>query len=311
MSSCVPKHGAAAEASTRVIGGAGIDPGRFRQPRAIAVDGAGRCWVADRTGRIQVFDAEGQLQRYWSMPEFSIGQSVGLAIESEGTLLVSDTHYQRVFRYDISRVFLGNAVEVAHADIVVPAPRDRFGGGRGKEPGQFTWARDVVADSSGAIYVGDSGGLNDRIQKFSSDGTLLTVWGRHGSAEGELDLPGGLAIEIRDGREFLLVADCNNHRIQRFDLDGRFVSAWGELGDAPGFLRYPKSVAVASNGDILVAEWGNSRIQRFTSEGVSIGVRGKPGRGLGELLTPWDLAIGPSGAVFVVDYGNHRVQVFE
>jgi tripartite motif-containing protein 71 len=37
----------------------------------------------------------------------------------------------------------------------------------------------VAVDSSGNVYVADSG--NNRIQKFTSDGTFITKWGSQGS----------------------------------------------------------------------------------------------------------------------------------
>jgi DNA-binding beta-propeller fold protein YncE len=277
-----------------VVGSQGVEPGQFFKPRAIAVAPDGRFYVVDRSGRIQRFDREGNLLDFWFLPAYEYGQPVGLALEKEGTLLVNDTHYQRILRYspDGSRLLAS-------------------WGSLGSGPGQFTIGRDVTVDAEGNIYAGDyTAGVCDRIQKFSPRGEFLGEWGGSGSGPGELDRPQGMAIERRDGSDFLLVADCNNHRIQRFDLEGRFVSTWGELGREPGKLRYPMSVAVAGSGEIYVAEWGNNRVQKFDARGQSLGTWGRPGRETGELLTPWDIAVGPAGRLYVVDYGNHRVQVF-
>ena len=276
-----------------VVGSLGEAPGQFRQPRAITVDLVdGRFYVVDRSGRIQLFDPDGGVLSWWRLPDYKLGQPVGVILEKQGTLLVNDSHYQRILRYS-------------------PRGREllaRWGTG-GTGPGQFTFGRDVTVDSAGNIYAGDYGGLNDRILKFSPEGRFLLEWGERGTAPGQFDRPQGMAIERRGGEEFLLVADCNNHRIQRFGLDGAVVSTWGSLGTKPGFLRYPSSVAVAADGSIFVSEWGNNRLQRFDSRGRSLGTWGRAGKAVGELATPWDVAVGPNDRVYIVDYGNHRVQV--
>lgn len=301
--------GAAAAAVELVVGGPGLDPGHFRLPRALAIDPEGRVFVADRSGRVQLFSSDGELLHFWRMPETKNGQSVGMAIESARSLLVCDTHYQRVFRYDTRAIFAADQAELAHERILSTAPCAQIGGVLGEGPGEFTWARDVEVDSTGALYIGDSGGSQDRIEKFAPNGTFLFEWGRRGTGDGEFDLPAGMDIERRGDEEFLLVADCNNHRVQRFTLDGHFVSAFGKLGTGPGELRYPRSVAVAPDASIWVCEWGNNRVQRFTTEGKPLGTWGAAGRGPGEFLTPWDVAVDAEGRIWVADYGNHRVQV--
>jgi DNA-binding beta-propeller fold protein YncE len=276
-----------------VVGSRGEGPGHFRWPRAVAVDPAhGEFYVVDRSGRIQRFDAAGGLITWWRLPDYQLGQPVGLALEARGTLLVNDSHYQRILRYG-------------------PDGREILAcwGSAGTGPGQFTFGRDVAVDGEGNVYAGDYGGLNDRILKFSPRGEFLLEWGSRGAGPGQFDRPQGMAIERRAGKEYLLVADCSNHRIQRFELDGTFVSTWGSLGTELGQLRYPSSVAVGTDGSVYVSEWGNNRVQKFTSEGRPLGVWGGPGRAVGELATPWDVALGSDDRLFVVDYGNHRVQV--
>lgn len=52
----------------------------------------------------------------------------------------------------------------------------------GTEPGQFSGPAGVAFDSSGYVYVTDSG--NQRVQIFSSNGTFLSSFGENGEDDG-------------------------------------------------------------------------------------------------------------------------------
>ncbi len=283
----------AIEAPT-TIGARGQRPGRFIKPRAIAVAKDGSFYAVDRSGRIQHLADDGSVLNVWTLPEFKYGQPVGMTVEANGNLLVNDSHYSRILRYD-------------------PQGREILArwGSNGLGPGQLTFGRDVVVDAQGMVYAGDFGGLNDRILKFTSSGEFIKSWGKMGGAPGQFQRPQGMAIEVREGTEYLLVADCANHRVQRFSLDGRYVSSLGRLGQGPGEFRYPIAVAVDHKGAILVCEWGNHRIQKFSADEEFLGFWGGPGSAPGRLSTPWDIEVGPDGRVYVADYGNHRVQIFD
>jgi DNA-binding beta-propeller fold protein YncE len=277
-----------------VVGSAGRGLGQFEFPRAVTVDAErGRFWVVDRAGRIQLFAAGGAAVCAWKVPLTENGAPVGLHVDRDGTLLVMDSHYQRILRYPPE----GGEILASF-------------GSKGKGPGQFTFGRDVIADSDGNIYAGDYGGDNDRIQKFTSEGVFVREWGSQGDAPGQFSKMQGMTIETIGGVEFILVADQCNHRVQRFDCDGNFVASFGTLGTGPGELRFPSGVAVDAAGDIYVSEWGNNRVQKFDTDGNSLGVWGGPGEDLGELKTPWDVEVGSDDRIYVVDYGNHRVQAF-
>ena len=75
--------------------------------------------------------------------------------------------------------------------------------------GQFNAPRGVAVDQQGNIYVADTG--NDRIQQFTSAGTLLAKWGSRGSGDGEFSQP--LALTV--GPDLTIyVAEEGNHRVQ-------------------------------------------------------------------------------------------------
>ena len=72
------------------------------------------------------------------------------------------------------------------------------------------------------MYVVDT--LNNRIQKFNSNGTFITKWGSKGTADGQFNFPDGIAV---DSSGNVYVADDGNNRIQKFDSNGTFITKWG------------------------------------------------------------------------------------
>jgi tetratricopeptide (TPR) repeat protein len=84
-------------------------------------------------------------------------------------------------------------------------------GNSGTGDKQFNNLRLIAVDSSGNVYVADSG--NHRIQKFTSSGSFLATWGSQGTGNGQFNGPRGIAV---DGSGNVFVGDTDNNRIQRF-----------------------------------------------------------------------------------------------
>ena len=104
---------------------------------------------------------------------------------------------------------------------------------------------DVLIAPNGDIFVGDghpSEG-NNRIVKYSSDGTYITEWGETGSNPGQFRTPHALTMDD-DG--LLYVGDRDNRRIQVFEQDGTFVRDFYNLGRASGIAIH--------NGKLYVAD---------------------------------------------------------
>ena len=83
---------------------------------------------------------------------------------------------------------------------------------------------------------------------------------RAGSANGEFDLPRGVAT---DAASNVYVADTTNNRIQKFDSSGTFLAKWGSPGSVAGQFDFPQGVATDATGHVYVADTGNDRIQKF------------------------------------------------
>ena len=61
------------------------------------------------------------------------------------------------------------------------------------------------------LYVSEEG--NNRVSVFTSEGQLVTSFGRRGKGPGEFDDPRGLAV---DNSGVVYVCDSGNNRVQLF-----------------------------------------------------------------------------------------------
>ena len=268
------------------IGGPGRGVGRFFQPRAITALPGGDCIVIDRSGRVQHFDQEGQLEDVWMLPEWSAGQPVDLCHTDQDTLLVADTHYMRVIEFDLD----GNEIR-------------RFGEDVGLE---LVRGIDVAPD--GSILVA-SYGQKDRIFRFNRDGSLLSIWGERGDGHDQFLRPEGIAV-THDG--FVLVVDCGHHRVLRFTLDGEYIQTIGGSGRGPGEFDDPFDIDVVADGSFVVVDKAGCRIQRFSSDGMLIATQGGAGSSPGRLSEPRGIAVAHRDghvSILVADTGNHRVVI--
>ena len=200
----------------------------------------------------------------------------------------------------------------------------------------------VTVAPDGAVFVVD--GVNDRIVKFSPDGTLLTeiravsarvdragrLWiadtGHHrvlvragdGTLERIITPPQGAAKGPPDITDLALsadgttlwLADNDHHRLLRVDVRTGETTTVAGRGESLGQLHYPFMLAAARNGDILVADVFNGRVQVFTAAGMPIRGLGGYGVDLGRLYRPKGLAIDADGNIWVADGDLNVIQVF-
>ena len=194
-------------------------------------------------------------------------------------------------------------------------------GSWGSEPGQFFWPTSIALDKDVNVYVCDE--FLHRITIWNKEGEYLSHWGAHGSDDGELNAPSGLAI--RD--DIMFVVDSQNHRVQKFTLDGKYVGQFGSFGDGSGQLNNPWGIGLDKDGKVFVADWRNDRIQSFSADGEWLASFGKPGTGgdtsivrvnggirktprpVGEFNRPSGVCVDNDGDIYVADWLNNRVQV--
>ncbi|HPA18211.1 MAG TPA: peptidyl-alpha-hydroxyglycine alpha-amidating lyase family protein [Verrucomicrobiae bacterium] len=145
-------------------GNEGTGPGQFALPHSIAVNSKDRVYVADRNnGRIQVFDADGNVLAVWDgllMPwgltmtrqdEIWVCGSSRVRQPDGSGWVVSPPPDQLLMKLDSAgKVLLRAAL---NKPAVPPA-----------KPGEVDWVHAVALDSKGNIYLGDIEGK--RVQRF-------------------------------------------------------------------------------------------------------------------------------------------------
>jgi len=130
----------------------GSGPGQLDLPHGIALDAAGRVYVADRSNaRVQVFDALGHYVAEWKST--ALGRPYDVAV-GNGLAVVADGGDQPAAPPDRS------AVVIVGLDGSVRERIGRFG----NYDGQFAIAHAVAVAPDGTVYVGDITGM--RVQKL-------------------------------------------------------------------------------------------------------------------------------------------------
>ena len=127
---------------------------------------------------------------------------------------------------------------------------------------EFNAPSDVAVADNGDIFIADGHGanLNNRVMKYSSDGTFIKSWGKTGYGPGEFRNLHALAIDSR-GR--LFVADRGNNRLQIFDQEGNFIAQWTQFGR-------PSGVFFDEHDNIYVSD---SESDNVANPGWEMGIR--------------------------------------
>ncbi len=136
-------------------------------------------------------------------------------------------------------------------------------GVQGDGPDTFDQPSGIAIAPHGDIFVTDGHGKNDRVVKFSKDGTFIKSWGHHGSGPGEFDQPHD--ISIGGSRNLVYVADRSNSRVQVFDQEGNFIAAWTQFGR-------PSCVYVSRDDTLYVSDsQSNSKVNPGHPRGITVG----------------------------------------
>ncbi len=212
------------------------DPGRaWGSMSAVypARDGSGNIWVSERCGAnscteapdvdsVLLFDPSGKLVK--SFGAGLIMMPHGMFVDADNNVWVTDTGRANGKGYQVHKFS-------PDGDVLMTLGTP---GGTGDGPDSFNGPSDVLVAPNGDIFVavGHLGrGDDNRIVKFSSDGTFIKTWGKTGTTNEDFSDPHALTMDSQ-GR--LFVGDRYNNRVQIFDQDGGYIATWTQFGRPSG-----------------------------------------------------------------------------
>ncbi len=206
-----------------------------------------RCFANSCANRpeapILKYDRNGKLLASWGSKMFIFPH--GGTVDGDGNLWVTDARGENPSTSP-GGTGIGHQVFKFNPDGKILMTLGKAGVS-GSAPGLFDQPTDVVIAPGGEIFVTDShrNGRNNRVVKFTKDGTYVKEWGKKGSGRGEMSEPHTIAMDSR-GR--LFVGDRENNRIQIFDQDGRYLDEWRQFGRPSGiFITKDDTIYVADS----------------------------------------------------------------
>jgi sugar lactone lactonase YvrE len=331
---------------TGVVGyndGTGVNA-HFSGPQGLTVDGSGNLFVADAdNGTIRKVTPAGVVTLFAGIPEV-LSPPNGLLIASGSGFLPdngtgSAAHFVQpggIVADGAGNLYVtdGSATirKITPAGMVTTlAGGPPTGIGSPEQDGIgmaaiFENPEGIAIDSSGNLYVADSGGYT--IRKVSPTGNVTTLAGlvtQFGSTNGtgtvaRFSVPKGVAVDA-NGNVF--VADSGNYLIRKITPAGVVTTLAGTAGvagsvDGTGSAAQFSSmngIAIDANGNLYVTD-ANNTIRKITSAGVVTTLAGTPnvsgssnGTGAAALFSnPSGIAVDASGDLFVADAGNDTIR---
>ena len=296
----------------------------FGVPYGIAVDGAGNVYVADTyNNRIRKVTFAGAVTTLAGSgaagsadgpgTAASFSSPTGVAVDGSGNVYVADNSSNR-----IRRVAPGGTVTTIAGS---GAPTSSDGTGTGAS---FAYPAGIAVDSSGNIYVSDSG--SSKIRKITPAGVVTTLAG--GAGYGSIDGPGstatfsspyGMAV---DGSGNVYVADQSTHKVRRITPGGLVstLAGSGKLASTDGTgasaaFNTPMGVAADFSGNVYVADAFNNKVRKITPAGAVTTVAGSGASGSADgagpaatFSSPSGVATDGAGAIYVADTLSRKIR---
>ena len=254
----------------------------FFQPTAVAIDGIGNLYIADKyNNRIRKVDTAGMITTIAGTGIFGFGgdggpataaqfaSPGGLNVDAAGNVFVADAGNNRIRK-------------IAPGGTVTTVAGNGTGGfagdGSAATMANLFSPNSVCVDAAGNLYISD--GSNQRIRKVNTAGIISTFAGNgvggYGGDAGPATLcqllnPDGIET---DNLGNIYIADASNHRIRKIDTSGFIVTVagtgsgmfGGDGGPAVVAQLYsPTGLAVDYAGNIFIADLGNDRVRKVVS----------------------------------------------
>jgi DNA-binding beta-propeller fold protein YncE len=281
-------------------------------------------------GSIAWAEAPPTLLHAWGSEGTRLGQfqlPTGVAFDSEGQLVVTDSHNGRIQLFttngdpvELLRVVKTPEVQMHHPQSVGTDPAGRmyvadcegnciwvfdvggvFAENWGTDPAaeHYNLPGSVESDPQGRLFLADWG--NHRIHRLGVNGACSAEWS---------PTLGSMFAVACDPYGHVFVADTDNNRILKYTCDGQLLAEWGSAGSAAGQFNGPLDLACDATGNVYVVDTNNYRIQKFSGQGRFLTMWGSYGEGAGQFVKAASIAVNASGLIAVVDETANRVQVF-
>ncbi len=246
-----------------------------------------------------------------SIPGQTIGEAVGVAKNSKGSLFVFT-------RTGKTATVKGSAASMlfefdANLKFVKEWGPNNYASG---------FAHTVRVDKEDNVWIADEGA--NMIVKFRPDASVAMVLGRK---EEPLDW---LERFVEEGRKLedtpparpyvfnrptdmtwdtegnIFVSDgYNNSRVAKFSKNGTWVKDLGVRGSAPNQFNTPHGITADAKGNIYVADRGNRRVQVFDNDL-------KPLRIIEGMGAPWSVCMTPGAKQYLYSGdGNGKIYKFD
>ena len=290
----------------------------FSFPRKVAVDAAGRVYIADRFNfRIRQVDLNGVITTVagGGDPADGIGDDgpatgahirpVGVAVDASGNIFIADDDH--------------DTIRKVSGGIITTVAGNNFSGYSGDggpaSSAQLNGVYGVAIDAAGNLYIGDGG--NSVIRKVDAGGTITTM-----TPAANVSFGTDIASSP-DGKVYVASAHDTVRRYDQagneFDFAGTGSGSYsGDGGPAVNAtLSLPSAVAVDSSGNVYIADTRNNVIRKVDTLGIITtvagnGVAGFDGDGgeptKAQLFFPNGVAPDAHGGFYIGDQSNQRVR---
>ena len=340
-------------AGTGVAGFAGeggpANQALLSHPYGVAVDAQGNVYIADLgNARVRKISTDGAIRTVAGGGTIAPGgsgdggpaisaqllQPRNVAVDLDGTLYISDFGANRVYRVTPD----GILTTIAGAGIA-----GFSGDGGSAQLARLKSPAGLAHDSSGALYIADSG--NNRIRKVYQS-VITTVYNVTGPTGVAVSPTGALYVAASGylGTQFKAIGGIPSARDAAFDRAGNIYATTGQYirkvtsdgrvstiagsGAAPYFggdngpataarLHAPSGIAVDDGGNWYIADTANNRIRKIAPTGIittiagtgDAGSKGDNGPAIAAQLNgPRSVAVDSQHNLYIADTGNNSIR---
>jgi outer membrane protein assembly factor BamB len=269
---------------------------QFKRPVDVAIGPDGSIWATDpQRNRVLGFNADGSFKGLIhtgpsAKGAAKMGMPEGVAVGEDGNVYVADTGNEKIMVFTQDNRFI--------REWAVPSPL-------------------VLAVRNGRVVVGSGPGVS----VHTTDGKLLSVWGKYGNGPEEFNTVHGVAIAANGT---VYISDTNNVRIKAYKADGTLLWIWpkdrtvaASTGVAPKSgktpVALPAGMTLDGQGRLVVADpFSFELVVLDVSEATATVVSryGAFGSKDGFFAYETGVSYDPARDVFAVtDTNNDRVQI--